>query len=46
MKYVPEKVDLDDDLLLDLKNVFEMFSFKELEGDDVNPVIISLKMIG
>lgn len=32
--------------LLDFKNVFEMFSFKELEGVEVNLVISSLNMIG
>ncbi|KAK9714191.1 hypothetical protein RND81_06G078400 [Saponaria officinalis] len=34
VKYVPEKADLDDALLEDFKDVFEKFSFKELEGDE------------
>ncbi|KAL9247112.1 hypothetical protein vseg_020577 [Gypsophila vaccaria] len=36
IKYVPEKADLDDALLEDFKDVFEKFSFKELEGDEAN----------
>uniref|UniRef100_A0A803LLD4 PSP proline-rich domain-containing protein n=1 Tax=Chenopodium quinoa TaxID=63459 RepID=A0A803LLD4_CHEQI len=34
--YVPEKADLDDDLLDDFKRVFEKFSFKEPEGDEAD----------
>lgn len=34
IKYVPEKADLDDDLLEDFKKVFEKFTFREPEGDE------------
>ncbi|KAL9240111.1 hypothetical protein vseg_014369 [Gypsophila vaccaria] len=36
IKYVPEKADFGDALLGDFKDVFEKFSFKELEGDEDN----------
>ena len=35
MKYVPEKADLDDNLLEDFKKVLEKFSFNEPDGDEV-----------
>ena len=35
VKYVPEKADLDDYLLVDFKEVFEKFKFIEPEGDEV-----------
>lgn len=45
MKYVPEKADLDDDMLEDFKKVFEKFTFKEPEEDEVCVVTRVLKII-